>query len=1011
MNLYVDWEKNLTSIGGYSLTDSQGNLYILNASTIIKYNSSGSIIFSKSYSLGLTNTLFIDYSDNLYIIGSRNAGSSISIDTFSSSNPAPQNSQAGFVVKLRSTDGSAIWAKWISPKGAYTSGQSPYVYMYSLGFDTNNNVYIHGDKSRDVKGFVIDSINVDTYTSRQGTFIAKVNSSGIVQWLNCYSISVDGGSSGMVCDPNGSTVSVVGAYGSNIQSTGQGIVSFPTYQVDGNNYFYTPDTNNLGLYIIRFSGSTGNYSGRSIGDMARYTGFIQMKYSNGSILLALRMQSGLSVSSLFGTSITTSLNTNSSNNSIILSISTSGTVNWYSWVQGPASSSQDDIIKSFVCDSDNNIYIGGESSSLSLYGVNKPLQSTSNSGAFLSKLNSSGTHQSTMWFDGPGTQTMTHITVDKDKNVYLFGGLYSSSSYYNAIKLTPPPPALAGSIAITAGASPVQINSSLSLTASYTGGAGTVSYKWKLGSLYISGATSASYDISNTYLFQNDTTNSYSCEISRAGVSGMGAGTITSNSISVTIKGFGLPVAGPPTATKSAIYSYESTTLTLPTPTGGKPGYTYKWSISGEVDISGATSAFYIVQGHSETTQRIKQYICRVTDAAGSVTTSPAVSITCLVPSEKNYIYYARTLSTEQEDIVKDGINELSNNFIKYTSKEGYFQYLSSVINGVSKNPPIEYSNASVNIPADAFTPPSNIAYTFFETRKTKINVGAPPNSNVASEAIVFKIKKFDANKNLIESSLDNSGTFGTLRFSYEIGKKFAINWEAIQFTAMCLSGNQIIYFPKGSNVRLGPGVPSPMGISLSFTYNATTNRNDFVYFGPNSDITIVPIEDERVIPCFTKGTRILTPEGEKLVENLCTNDLVLTADGRTVAATVYSTHVPKTTAKTAPYCIPAHSFGVAPTRDLIVSAKHAIQSSKGVWQIPEFCSKAKQLPAGEEVTYYHIELPNYFTDNLIANGIVAESLANKQVDRSKTLYTYNKKLAGFTRNSPSTTTKSATKH
>jgi hypothetical protein len=94
-----------------------------------------------------------------------------------------------------------------------------------------------------------------------------------------------------------------------------------------------------------------------------------------------------------------------------------------------------------------------------------------------------------------------------------------------------------------------------------------------------------------------------------------------------------------------------------------------------------------------------------------------------------------------------------------------------------------------------------------------------------------------------------------------------------------------------------------------------------------------------------------------------------------------------------------------------VVSPKHAIQSRKGVsgaavWQIPEFAALTntaiKQINVGKPVSYYHVELPNYFTDNLIANGTVAESLANKQVDRTKTLYKYSKKVDGFLRQEPS---------
>lgn len=184
-----------------------------------------------------------------------------------------------------------------------------------------------------------------------------------------------------------------------------------------------------------------------------------------------------------------------------------------------------------------------------------------------------------------------------------------------------------------------------------------------------------------------------------------------------------------------------------------------------------------------------------------------------------------------------------------------------------------------------------------------------------------------------------------------------------------------------------------------------------FTYIGPDSEIIITLLPDGvTAIPCFAAGTLILTPNGEKPIEKLKTGSLIVSADGRTLPITLYSSHISKTTAKTAPYCIPAKTFGSTPTKDLIVSPKHAVQSKKNVWQIPEFYNKAKQLPVGESISYYHIELPNYFTDNIIANGAIAESLANKQIDRTKTLYSYNKQLGGFIRNN-SNAVKSINKH
>jgi hypothetical protein len=80
----------------------------------------------------------------------------------------------------------------------------------------------------------------------------------------------------------------------------------------------------------------------------------------------------------------------------------------------------------------------------------------------------------------------------------------------------------------------------------------------------------------------------------------------------------------------------------------------------------------------------------------------------------------------------------------------------------------------------------------------------------------------------------------------------------------------------------------------------------------------------------------------------------------------------------------------------------HAIQSSDGVWQIPEFVAKknsmVQQYGLGETVTYYHIECSNFFSDNLVAEGAVVESFRNRQAGNDRVLYKFVAELDGFIR-------------
>jgi hypothetical protein len=155
---------------------------------------------------------------------------------------------------------------------------------------------------------------------------------------------------------------------------------------------------------------------------------------------------------------------------------------------------------------------------------------------------------------------------------------------------------------------------------------------------------------------------------------------------------------------------------------------------------------------------------------------------------------------------------------------------------------------------------------------------------------------------------------------------------------------------------------------------------------------------------CFPAGERVLTTTGYRAVEELRRGDRLVTADGRNVSAVVYRLSVPHATEKTAPYHIPAHTFGRnRPPADIRLSPQHAFQIGKGLWHIPAAAAQThsaiSQYGVGEPITYYHIELPNYFTDNIVMEGgAVVESFAHRQVPRGARIYTYNAARDAYTR-------------
>ncbi|WP_068309682.1 Hint domain-containing protein [Aliiruegeria sabulilitoris] len=121
--------------------------------------------------------------------------------------------------------------------------------------------------------------------------------------------------------------------------------------------------------------------------------------------------------------------------------------------------------------------------------------------------------------------------------------------------------------------------------------------------------------------------------------------------------------------------------------------------------------------------------------------------------------------------------------------------------------------------------------------------------------------------------------------------------------------------------------------LKVTYTNDDPTTESGIVEFfdapGGNVIGTTEFREIENVIPCFTPGARVATPSGEKLVEDLCVGDKVLTRDNGVQEIRWYGqkrldygklASVPHLQ----PILIPAGSLGDnLPERDMMVSPNH----------------------------------------------------------------------------------------
>lgn len=123
---------------------------------------------------------------------------------------------------------------------------------------------------------------------------------------------------------------------------------------------------------------------------------------------------------------------------------------------------------------------------------------------------------------------------------------------------------------------------------------------------------------------------------------------------------------------------------------------------------------------------------------------------------------------------------------------------------------------------------------------------------------------------------------------------------------------------------------------------------------------------------------------------------------------------ISSTNATTAPYRIEKDAFGInMPLNPLCLSASHKLMLRENLWMSSDCAAiinkNVKQYDLGKPVTYYHIICNDYLRDNVIAEGVVAETLATtSNYTGPNKIYHWNKNLLGFTRNDPKQTSSSS---
>jgi hypothetical protein len=209
------------------------------------------------------------------------------------------------------------------------------------------------------------------------------------------------------------------------------------------------------------------------------------------------------------------------------------------------------------------------------------------------------------------------------------------------------------------------------------------------------------------------------------------------------------------------------------------------------------------------------------------------------------------------------------------------------------------------------------------------------------------------------------------------------------------LATTSCLYYGGGGNfvIDLGPGGPYTIasialwfwpgtsygGVELDFSTDSTPWHQ---VFGPQT----VPMAGFNTatgyviaIPqCFVAGTHIATPRGERVVQDICQGDEVLTHDGRTVAVAAVRRDAVQVRGalRLRPVRIPQGVLGAL--RPLRLTDRHGVLFEGQV--VPAYYvpgAEREPSPTSDEdgiVEYHHLALAHP-SDLLLAEGVPCESL------------------------------------
>lgn len=186
---------------------------------------------------------------------------------------------------------------------------------------------------------------------------------------------------------------------------------------------------------------------------------------------------------------------------------------------------------------------------------------------------------------------------------------------------------------------------------------------------------------------------------------------------------------------------------------------------------------------------------------------------------------------------------------------------------------------------------------------------------------------------------------------------------------------------PSGSIIKVVSMGSSKMIFDVEISLESTRVYNliyeDVVYtirvifYGGSGGAEIQNNDFDPPVPCLTDSCYILTPSGYVNVSLLNKGDEIVSDDGRVIR--IKRIVVNRVESKKRPsYMIPRNKYGInMPFRETYISENHGYKIDNR-WYLPRY-GGLKVVINEEYINYYSIELPNYFEDNMVVNGISME--------------------------------------